>query len=75
MNWISVSEKKPEMFRSVIFCSRNAVHFGWLENEYPEDLSWVSQTQLFPEDENSDIFPEEVTHWMDPPQPVREYLC
>ncbi|MEW3322664.1 ead/Ea22-like family protein [Escherichia coli] len=61
--WISCSERMPEGYADVLVTDGEHVEVKW----WDESGYWNSWTEL-----NSDIFDDEITHWMPLPEPPQE---
>ncbi|HGT9156615.1 DUF551 domain-containing protein [Escherichia coli] len=61
--WISCSERMPEGYADVLVTDGEHVEVKW----WDESGYWNSWTEL-----NSDIFADEITHWMPLPEPPQE---
>lgn len=61
--WISCSERMPEGYADVLVTDGEHVEVKW----WDESGYWDSWTEL-----NSDIFDDEITHWMPLPEPPLE---
>ncbi|EOJ9579349.1 DUF551 domain-containing protein, partial [Escherichia coli] len=58
--WISCSERMPKGYADVLVTDGEHVEVKW----WDESGYWNSWTEL-----NSDIFADEITHWMPLPEP------
>ncbi|EAC2098901.1 DUF551 domain-containing protein [Escherichia coli] len=61
--WISCSEQMPKGYADVLVTDGEHVEVKW----WDESGYWNSWTEL-----NSDIFADEITHWMPLPEPPQE---
>ncbi|ELH6243567.1 DUF551 domain-containing protein, partial [Escherichia coli] len=61
--WISCSELMPKGYADVLVTDGEHVEVKW----WDESGYWNSWTEL-----NSDIFADEITHWMPLPEPPQE---
>ncbi|HGU5542782.1 TPA: dATP/dGTP pyrophosphohydrolase domain-containing protein [Escherichia coli] len=61
--WISCSERMPKGYADVLVTDGEHVEVKW----WDESGYWNSWTEL-----NSDIFADEITHWMPLPEPPQE---
>ncbi|WP_249535694.1 DUF551 domain-containing protein [Escherichia coli] len=61
--WISCSERMPKGYADVLVTDGEHVEVKW----WDESGHWNSWTEL-----NSDIFADEITHWMPLPEPPQE---
>ncbi|WP_433960527.1 dATP/dGTP pyrophosphohydrolase domain-containing protein [Escherichia coli] len=61
--WISCSERMPKGYADVLVTDGEHVEVKW----WDESGYWDSWTEL-----NSDIFADEITHWMPLPEPPQE---
>lgn len=61
--WISCSERMPKGYADVLVTDGEHVEVKW----WDESGYWNSWTEL-----NSDIFADEITHWMQLPEPPQE---
>ncbi|MCZ9235612.1 DUF551 domain-containing protein [Escherichia albertii] len=61
--WISCSERMPKGYADVLVTDGEHVEVKW----WDESGYWNSWTEL-----NSDIFADEITHWMPLPKPPQE---
>ncbi|WP_346015134.1 DUF551 domain-containing protein [Escherichia coli] len=61
--WISCSERMPKGYDDVLVTDGEHVEVKW----WDESGYWNSWTEL-----NSDIFADEITHWMPLPEPPQE---
>ncbi|MEB6502248.1 DUF551 domain-containing protein [Escherichia coli] len=61
--WISCSERMPKWYADVLVTDGEHVEVKW----WDESGYWNSWTEL-----NSDIFADEITHWMPLPEPPQE---
>ncbi|EFN5258812.1 DUF550 domain-containing protein [Escherichia coli] len=61
--WISCSERMPKGYADVLVTDGEHVEIKW----WDESGYWNSWTEL-----NSDIFADEITHWMPLPEPPQE---
>ncbi|MDW2486917.1 DUF551 domain-containing protein [Escherichia coli] len=61
--WISCSERMPKGYTDVLVTDGEHVEVKW----WDESGYWNSWTEL-----NSDIFADEITHWMPLPEPPQE---
>ncbi|EES5804599.1 DUF551 domain-containing protein [Escherichia coli] len=61
--WISCSERMPKGYADVLVTNGEHVEVKW----WDESGYWNSWTEL-----NSDIFADEITHWMPLPEPPQE---
>ncbi|QML68590.1 DUF551 domain-containing protein [Escherichia fergusonii] len=61
--WISCSERMPEGYADVLVTDGEHVEVKW----WDESGYWNSWTEL-----NSDIFDDEITHWVPLPEPPQE---
>ncbi|EFA4811236.1 TPA: ead/Ea22-like family protein [Escherichia coli] len=61
--WISCSERMPKGYADVLVTDGEHVEVKW----WDESGYWHSWTEL-----NSDIFADEITHWMPLPEPPQE---
>ncbi|HAN8601128.1 TPA: DUF551 domain-containing protein [Escherichia coli] len=61
--WISFSERMPKGYADVLVTDGEHVEVKW----WDESGYWNSWTEL-----NSDIFADEITHWMPLPEPPQE---
>lgn len=59
--WISVKDRLPELYSSVLVYTWNGYHRVWWRDE---DNDWHSESYAYD--------PEEVTHWMSLPTPPTE---
>ncbi|EFE8015948.1 DUF551 domain-containing protein [Escherichia coli] len=64
--WISCSERMPKGYADVLVTDGEHVEVKW----WDESGYWNSWTEL-----NSDIFADEITHWMPLPEPPQEVNC
>ncbi|EHJ6819655.1 DUF551 domain-containing protein [Escherichia coli] len=62
-SWISCSERMPKGYADVLVTDGEHVEVKW----WDESGYWNSWTEL-----NSDIFADEITHWMPLPEPPQE---
>ncbi|MFP2137365.1 dATP/dGTP pyrophosphohydrolase domain-containing protein [Escherichia marmotae] len=62
-SWISCSERMPEGYADVLVTDGEHVDVKW----WDESGYWDSWTEL-----NSDIFADEITHWMPLPEPPEQ---
>ncbi|EOJ5404665.1 DUF551 domain-containing protein [Escherichia coli] len=62
-DWISCSERMPKGYADVLVTDGEHVEVKW----WDESGYWDSWTEL-----NSDIFADEITHWMPLPEPPKE---
>ncbi|EOU6469803.1 TPA: DUF551 domain-containing protein [Escherichia coli] len=62
-SWISCSERMPEGYADVLVTDGEHVEVKW----WDESGYWNSWTEL-----NSDIFDDEITHWMPLPEPPQQ---
>ncbi|HBM8617701.1 TPA: DUF551 domain-containing protein [Escherichia coli] len=62
-DWISCSERMPKGYADVLVTDGEHVEVKW----WDESGYWDSWTEL-----NSDIFADEITHWMPLPEPPQE---
>ncbi len=62
-SWISCSEQMPKGYADVLVTDGEHVEVKW----WDESGYWNSWTEL-----NSDIFADEITHWMPLPEPPQE---
>lgn len=62
-SWISCSERMPKEYADVLVTDGEHVEVKW----WDESGYWNSWTEL-----NSDIFADEITHWMPLPEPPQE---
>ncbi|EKT0217535.1 DUF551 domain-containing protein [Escherichia coli] len=62
-SWISCSERMPKGYADVLVTDCEHVEVKW----WDESGYWNSWTEL-----NSDIFADEITHWMPLPEPPQE---
>ncbi len=62
-SWISCSERMPKGYADVLVTDGEHVEVKW----WDESGYWDSWTEL-----NSDIFADEITHWMPLPEPPQE---
>lgn len=62
-SWISCSERMPEGYTDVLVTDGEHVDVKW----WDESGYWDSWTEL-----NSDIFADEITHWMPLPEPPEQ---
>ncbi|HBD2757106.1 TPA: DUF551 domain-containing protein [Escherichia coli] len=62
-DWISCSERMPKGYADVLVTDGEHVEVKW----WDESGYWNSWTEL-----NSDIFADEITHWMPLPEPPQE---
>ncbi|HAH9728656.1 TPA: DUF551 domain-containing protein [Escherichia coli] len=61
--WISCSERMPKGYADVLVTDGEHVEVKW----WDESGYWNSWAEL-----NSDIFADEITHWMPLPEPPQE---
>ncbi|WP_315969865.1 DUF551 domain-containing protein [Escherichia coli] len=61
--WISCSDRMPKGYADVLVTDGEHVEVKW----WDESGYWNSWTEL-----NSDIFADEITHWMPLPEPPQE---
>ncbi|ENB6171541.1 putative phage protein [Escherichia coli] len=62
-DWISCSERMPKGYADVLVTDGEHVEVKW----WDESGYWNNWTEL-----NSDIFADEITHWMQLPEPPKE---
>lgn len=62
--WISVSERLPEEFVSVLVCIPSENPLPTVKEAYLANGAWATKMAIF--------FMEEVTHWMPMPEPPKE---